>query len=84
MHSIGDTPLRKNGKVLILAYDHGLEHGPAAFNDVPERLDPETVFEIATHDAVSAIAVQKGLAEAYYPNSSRLGRFSASRRITTH
>ncbi|MFC6732186.1 MULTISPECIES: class I fructose-bisphosphate aldolase [unclassified Haladaptatus] len=68
MIPVDDSPITRDGKSLILAYDHGLEHGPVDFTDVPERMDPETVFDIATHDAVSAFAVQKGLAEAYYPS----------------
>ncbi|WP_336361260.1 class I fructose-bisphosphate aldolase [Haladaptatus sp. ZSTT2] len=68
MIPVDDSPIIRDGKSLILAYDHGLEHGPVDFTDVPERMDPETVFDIATHDAVSAFAVQKGLAEAYYPS----------------
>jgi class I fructose-bisphosphate aldolase len=47
--------------------DHGLEHGPTDFEPVPATVDPETVFEVATHDAVTAIAVGKGVAERYYP-----------------
>jgi class I fructose-bisphosphate aldolase len=54
--------------VLILAYDHGLEHGPVDFEEVPESANPERVFEVATHDAVTTLAVQKGVAEAYYPS----------------
>jgi len=54
--------------MLILAYDHGLEHGPVDFEPVPETADPAAVFELATHDAVTALAVQKGVAEAYYPD----------------
>ena len=60
--------ITRDGKVLILAYDHGLEHGPVDFDPVPETADPETVFDVATHDAVTAIAVQKGVAEAFYPS----------------
>ncbi|TKX78080.1 aldolase [Halorubrum sp. SD626R] len=58
--------ISRDGKSLILAYDHGLEHGPVDFDPNPDTADPERVFELATHDAVTAIAVQKGLAEAYY------------------
>jgi class I fructose-bisphosphate aldolase len=54
--------------VLILAYDHGLEHGPADFEDVPGSADPGRVFEAATHPAVTSVAVQKGIAEAFYPS----------------
>ena len=66
MIDIDDTPLCRDGKVLILAYDHGLEHGPVDFEDVPGSADPSRTFEAATHDAVTSIAVQKGIAEAFY------------------
>ena len=68
MRPLADSPLSRDGKVLILAYDHGLEHGPRDFDPVPETMDPGTVFDIATHDAVTALAVQKGVAEAFYPS----------------
>ncbi|MES3517590.1 MAG: class I fructose-bisphosphate aldolase [Natronomonas sp.] len=68
MIPIDDTPLCRNGKVLILAYDHGLEHGPVDFRDVPESANPERIFETATHPAVTSVAVQKGVAEAFYPS----------------
>jgi class I fructose-bisphosphate aldolase len=58
--------ISRDGKFLILAYDHGLEHGPVDFEDVPESMDPAHVFDVATHDAVTAIAVGKGVAEAHY------------------
>ncbi|WP_255190946.1 class I fructose-bisphosphate aldolase [Natronobeatus ordinarius] len=68
MLNIDDSPIVRDGKSLILAMDHGLEHGPVDFTEVPEKLDPSTVFETATHDAVTAMAVQKGIAEGYYPS----------------
>jgi class I fructose-bisphosphate aldolase len=68
MRPFDDTPLARDGKVLILAYDHGLEHGPVDFEAVPESANPERVFEVATHPAVTTLAVQKGVAEAYYPS----------------
>ena len=68
MRSLADSSLSRDGKVLILAMDHGLEHGPVDFEPVPETIDPEAVFDIATHDAVTAMAVQKGVAETYYPS----------------
>jgi class I fructose-bisphosphate aldolase len=68
MIPIDDTPLCRNGKVLILAYDHGLEHGPVDFREVPESADPARTFEAATHPAVTSVAVQKGVAEAFYPS----------------
>ncbi|VTT86501.1 Fructose-bisphosphate aldolase, archaeal class I [Halorubrum sp. DM2] len=60
--------ISRDGKSLILAYDHGLEHGPVDFEPNPDTADPERLFELATHDAVTALAVQKGIAEAYYPD----------------
>ena len=68
MLPLDDAALTRDGKILILAYDHGLEHGPTDFEDLPERMDPSTVFDVATHDAVTSIAVQKGVAEGYYPS----------------
>jgi len=68
MPNLTDSPVTRDGKSLVLAHDHGLEHGPSSFSAVPERLDPETVFEMATHDAVTMLAVQKGLAKQYYPS----------------
>src|SRR6056297_2576024 len=68
MIPIDDSALCRDGKVLILAYDHGLEHGPVDFDGVPESADPARTFEAATHPAVTSLAVQKGLAEAYYPS----------------
>jgi class I fructose-bisphosphate aldolase len=68
MRPIDDTPLARDGNVLILAYDHGMEHGPVDFEERPESADPESIFRTATHDAVTALAVQKGPAEAYYPS----------------
>jgi class I fructose-bisphosphate aldolase len=63
-----DSAITRDGKALILAYDHGLEHGPVDFEPVPSTTDPGEVFDIATHDAVTAIAVQKGVVEAHYPS----------------
>ncbi len=68
MRSVDDSAITRDGKLLILAMDHGLEHGPVDFEAVPATLDPTTVFDVATHDAVTAIAVQKGVAESYYPS----------------
>ncbi|MDY6774708.1 MAG: aldolase [Halobacteria archaeon] len=53
------------GRGLVLAYDHGLEHGPTDFSQVPESANPRYVFEIAEHENVTSLAVQKGLAETY-------------------
>ncbi|WP_207592945.1 aldolase [Halomontanus rarus] len=70
MQSVADTLLCRDGKSIVIAMDHGLERGPSVFESIPERADPATVFELATHDAVTGLGVQKGLAETYYPSYS--------------
>ncbi len=67
MKDFSDSPILRNGNSLILAYDHGTEHGPVDFEPNPASIDPRHVFEVAKHDAVTCLAVQKGIAEAYYP-----------------
>ena len=68
MRDFSDSPILRNGNSLIVAYDHGTEHGPVDFKPNPESIDPRHVFEVAKHDAVTCLAVQKGIAETYYPD----------------
>ena len=65
MEPVDDSPITRNGNSLILAYDHGTEHGPVDFEPMPKSADPTHVFEVGRHDAVTAIALQKGTAEYY-------------------
>ncbi len=62
--------MKNNGKTFILAYDHGMEHGPSDFKGLPETADPERVFKLSTFEDVNILAVQKGLAETYYDSYS--------------
>ncbi len=66
MSKLYDSPIIRDGNSLILAYDHGTEHGPVDFTPNPASANPENVFKLARHDAVTCIAVQKGIAEKYY------------------
>ncbi|MGC9132210.1 MAG: aldolase, partial [Candidatus Micrarchaeia archaeon] len=54
----------ERGKAIILAYDHGIEHGPTDFNE--KCIDPEYVMEIAEKGKFNGIVLQKGIAEKYY------------------
>ena len=54
--------LRK-GRAMFLAYDQGLEHGPADFND--KNVDPKYIIDIAKRGEFSALIFQKGIAEKY-------------------
>ncbi|MDY6776547.1 MAG: aldolase [Candidatus Nanohaloarchaea archaeon] len=65
-----DSGILREGRILILAYDHGVEHGPSDFDSHPPSADPENVFELASRDEVTGLAVQKGIAEKYYPSYS--------------
>jgi len=65
MEAVDDSPITRNGNSLILAYDHGTEHGPVDFEPMPKSADPTHVFEVGRHTAVTAIALQKGNAEYY-------------------
>jgi class I fructose-bisphosphate aldolase len=65
MNRVTTAQITRNGNALILAYDHGTEHGPVDFEPMPKSADPTHVFEVGRHDAVTAIALQKGIAEYY-------------------
>ncbi|MDY6773645.1 MAG: aldolase [Candidatus Nanohaloarchaea archaeon] len=60
----------EDGKLLLLAYDHGMEHGPSDFEEHPASADPETIFRLAGSEYVTGLAVQKGVAEKYYSDYS--------------
>ena len=56
--------LMTKGKILILSYDQGLEHGPESdFND--KNIDPKYILEIAKKGKYNGIVFQKGIAEKY-------------------
>ena len=56
--------IEKDGKSLLLAYDHGLEHGPEDFN--LENTDPNYVLDIAEEGPFTGVVLGKGVAEKYY------------------
>ena len=56
--------LLRNGRCMILTYDHGLEHGPGEFTG--NNADPEHVFDLALEGGFTAIACHIGIAEKYY------------------
>lgn len=58
--------IMKNGKILILAMDQGLEHGPSDFNE--KNIDPDYVLDIAVKGGFTGMALQKGIAYQYMEN----------------
>ncbi|MGC8581876.1 MAG: class I fructose-bisphosphate aldolase [Thermoplasmata archaeon] len=55
----------KNGKVILLPIDQGLEHGPIDFFANPDSLDPEFQLQLAKKGDFSGIVFHIGLAEKY-------------------
>jgi len=57
--------ISRDGKIMLLAYDQGMEHGPTDFND--ENVDPEYICKIAREASVfTGIVFGAGIAEKYY------------------
>lgn len=57
----------RNGTLLILPIDQGLEHGPIDFLQNPDSANPEYPFNLAIEGGYNAIACQVGFAEKYWP-----------------
>ena len=57
----------RNGTLMILPIDQGLEHGPIDFLVNPPSANPEYQFELAVEGGYNAIACQIGFAEKYWP-----------------
>lgn len=55
----------RNGSLLVLPLDQGLEHGPTDFFPNPPAVDPDYQFRLAVEGNFSAIALGVGLAEKY-------------------
>lgn len=57
------SSISKKGRMLFLAYDQGLEHGPSDFND--DNVDPNYIINIAKKGKYTGVIFQKGIAEKY-------------------
>ena len=56
--------ISRDGKIMLLAYDQGFEHGPTDFND--DNVDPDYIINIAKQTGVyTGIVFQEGIAEKY-------------------
>ena len=55
----------KNGKLIILPIDQGLEHGPLNFFGNPDSKFPRFQYELALRGGFNAIALHYGLARNY-------------------
>jgi class I fructose-bisphosphate aldolase len=57
------------GKIMLLAYDQGIEHGPTDFND--KNVDPNYIIDIAAEGGFTGLVLQKGVAEKYLDKLKR-------------
>lgn len=60
------SAIERNGKVMLLAYDQGLEHGPTDFDE--KSVDPNYIMEIARSGDFTGVIFQEGVAARYYAN----------------
>src|SRR6185369_4794902 len=61
-------PLSVDGKILMLAYDQGFEHGPSDFDT--HNFDPNYILSIAQRGKYTCVALQYGVASKFW-----LGKF---------
>lgn len=64
MKAISLDPILRNGRGMLLAYDHGFEHGPTDFDE--RSVDPSWIMEIANSGYFTGVVCQKGIAAKYY------------------
>lgn len=61
------SKITKEGKAFYLAYDQGMEHGPADFDS--DNVDPQEILKIAASNYFTGVIFQKGIAEKYYTDT---------------
>ncbi len=60
--------IEKNGKVMLLAYDQGFEHGPVDFDE--KSVDPNYILDIARSGYFTGVIFQEGVAAKYYATAT--------------
>lgn len=60
--------IERNGKVMLLAYDQGFEHGPVDFDE--KSIDPNYILDIARSGPFTGVIFQEGVAARYYANGA--------------
>ncbi len=58
------SKVEKQGRIFLLAYDQGLEHGPADFNEW--SADPANIIKTGLEGGATCIAFQYGIARRFY------------------
>ncbi|KKS92825.1 MAG: Fructose-bisphosphate aldolase (Class I) [Candidatus Collierbacteria bacterium GW2011_GWB1_44_6] len=62
--------IEKNGRVMLLAYDQGFEHGPVDFDE--KNVDPSYIMQIAKNGFFTGVVFQEGVAARYYEKESNV------------
>jgi class I fructose-bisphosphate aldolase len=65
---IDTSRIEIKGKVMLLAYDQGMEHGTVDFNE--KSVDPNYIMKIAQNGNFTGLVFQEGLAAKYYIKES--------------
>lgn len=66
MPHVDISHLMTNGKMIFLACDQGMEHGPEDFND--KNIDPHYIYDIALKAGLNAVIFGRGISEKYHPD----------------
>lgn len=64
MPHVDISHLTTNGKMIFLACDQGMEHGPEDFNE--KNIDPHYIYEIAIKAQLNGIIFGRGISEKYH------------------
>lgn len=60
--------IERDGKVMLLAYDQGFEHGPVDFNE--KNVDPAYIMQLAESGFFTGVIMHEGVAAKYYDKES--------------
>ena len=60
--------IERDGRVMLLAYDQGFEHGPVDFDE--KSVDPNYIMDIARSDHYTGVIFQEGVAAKYYATAA--------------
>ncbi len=67
MRKLDTSGMVTRGTTLLLAYDHGMEHGTSDFKD--KSVNPKYILDIAKKAGYNGIILHKGIAEKYYDSN---------------
>ncbi|MBI1871944.1 hypothetical protein HYS10_00840 [Candidatus Collierbacteria bacterium] len=59
-----NSVIERNGRVMLLAYDQGFEHGPVDFNE--KSVDPAYIMKLAGLGMYTGVVLQEGVAAKYW------------------